>query len=365
MTFPPVARIDEIIKTLLAHKATQPPTGTAHPRLINLSADEITGLCRQTKDLAMSQPMLLELQAPLCICGDIHGQFFDLLRIFECAGLPPTTRFLFLGDYVDRGKWSIETIVLLMCFRIKYPQQIFLLRGNHEAAGISRIYGFYDEIKQAYGNVNLWKTFVDCFNCFPIAALVDGKIFCCHGGLSPDLKNLQDINKILRPTDVPDTGLMCDILWADPYMLQNSAGNNTGKSGKGWAHSDRGISYLFGDDVVHQFCKDHNIDLICRAHQQVEAGYQFFAGMKLVTIFSAPNYCMTETNAGAFIMVDENLVCSFRILKPSENSLKRQDLELDISNLQLKLQTDLPAAERTKAEKKLAEKKSELAALKP
>jgi serine/threonine-protein phosphatase PP1 catalytic subunit len=365
MAFPSSARIDEIIKTLLAHKATQPPTGTAHPRLMNLSADEITALCRQARDLAMSQPMLLELQAPLCICGDIHGQFFDLLRIFEIAGLPPSTRFLFLGDYVDRGKWSIECIVLLMCFRIKYPLQVFLLRGNHEAAGISRIYGFYDEIKQAYGNVGLWKTFIDCFNCFPIAALVDSKIFCCHGGLSPDLKNLQDINKILRPTDVPDTGIMCDLMWADPYMLQDKDGRNTGESGKGWAHNDRGISYLFGDDIVQQFCKDHNLDLICRAHQQVEAGYQFYAGMKLVTIFSAPNYCMTETNAGAFMMVDANLVCSFRILKPSANSLKRQELELDIDKLQLKLKSNLSAPEKTKAEKELAETKKELASLKP
>lgn len=364
MSFPSSARIDEIIKTLLAHRSTDPPSGSAHPRLMNLSNEELTGLCHQTRELAMSQPMLLEIQAPICICGDIHGQFFDLLRIFECAGLPPTTNFLFLGDYVDRGKWSIECIVLLMCFRIKYPLNFFLLRGNHEASGISRIYGFYDEIKQTYKCVTLWKTFINCFNCFPIAALVDKKIFCCHGGLSPDLKNLEDINKILRPTDVPDTGLMCDLLWADPYMLQDEEGCNTGQSGKGWAHSDRGISYLFGTDVVDDFCKKHNIDLICRAHQQVEAGYQFFAGMKLVTLFSAPNYCMTETNAGAFLMVDVNLVCSFRVLKPNDICLKRQPYELRLDQLEKMLPITSSPDEKKKMLAEMADLKKEIAAIK-
>ena len=163
--------------------------------------------------------------------GDIHGQYTDLLRLFEYGGFPPESNYLFLGDYVDRGKQSLETICLLLAYKIKYPENFFLLRGNHECASINRIYGFYDECKRRY-NIKLWKTFTDCFNCLPVAAIIDEKIFCCHGGenqwlekqniwilnskclgLSPDLQTMEQIRRIMRPTDVPDRGLLCDLLW--------------------------------------------------------------------------------------------------------------------------------------------------------
>lgn len=137
--------------------------------------------------------------------GDIHGQYYDLLRLFEYGGYPPESNYLFLGDYVDRGKQSLETICLLLAYKIKYPENFFLLRGNHECASINRIYGFYDECKRRY-NIKLWKVFTDCFNCLPVAALIDEKILCMHGGLSPDLNSLDQIRKIVRPTDVPEQG---------------------------------------------------------------------------------------------------------------------------------------------------------------
>lgn len=145
------------------------------------------GLCLKSREIFLQQPILLELEAPLKICGDIHGQYTDLLRLFEYGGFPPEANYLFLGDYVDRGKQSLETICLLLAYKIKYPENFFLLRGNHECASINRIYGFYDECKRRF-NIKLWKTFTDCFNCLPIAAIIDEKIFCCHGGLSPDLQ---------------------------------------------------------------------------------------------------------------------------------------------------------------------------------
>lgn len=142
------------------------------------------------------------------ICGDIHGQYYDLLRLFEYGGFPPEANYLFLGDYVDRGKQSLETICLLLAYKIKYPENFFILRGNHECASINRIYGFYDECKRRY-NIKLWKTFTDCFNCLPIAAIIDEKIFTMHGGLSPDLNSMEQIRRVMRPTDVRRVSLAC------------------------------------------------------------------------------------------------------------------------------------------------------------
>ena len=253
----------------------------------------------------MSKPVLLELEAPIKICGDVHGQFYDLLRILEFGGYPPDANYLFLGDYVDRGKQSLETICLLLSYKIKYPENFFMTRGNHECSSINRIYGFYDECKKRF-SIKLWKTFTDCFNCLPVAAILDDKIICMHGGLGPDLDKIDKIRNIIRPTDVPERGLLCDLLWSDPDQSSNGFGNN-----------ERGVSVVFNGKIVQDFLKNNDLDLICRAHQVVEEGYEFFADRKLVTVFSAPNYCGEFDNAGAMMSVDENLNCSFQILKPA------------------------------------------------
>ncbi|KAJ1640635.1 Metallo-dependent phosphatase-like protein [Pavlovales sp. CCMP2436] len=300
----PIIDVDNIIDRLLEAR------GSRQGRLVDLKEEEIRGLCLLSREIFLRQPMLLELEAPIKICGDVHGQYFDLLRLFEYGGFPPESNYLFLGDYVDRGKQSLETICLLLAYKIKYSENFFLLRGNHECASINRIYGFYDECKRRY-NVKLWKTFTDCFNCLPVCAVVDEKIMCMHGGLSPDLHNLVEIQRIPRPTDIPDTGLLCDLLWSDPD-----------KDVHGWGENDRGVSYTFGADVVTRFLQRHELDLICRAHQVVEDGYEFFAKRQLVTIFSAPNYCGEFDNAGAMMSVDEALMCSFQILKPAEKKAR-------------------------------------------
>ncbi|KAJ1620333.1 protein phosphatase type 1 [Pavlovales sp. CCMP2436] len=290
--------VDAILEKLLAVKNRRPGTN------VQLSEQEITFLCTQSREIFINQPNLLDLEAPLQIVGDIHAQYTDLLRLFEFKGFPPEANYLFLGDYVDRGSNGLECICLLLAYKIKYPENFFMIRGNHECAAINRIYGFYDECKRRY-SVKLWKKFQDVFNVFPLAAVVDEKIFCIHGGLSPDLVNTAQINKILRPTDVPDTGLLCDILWSDPD-----------KDAAGWSENDRGVSYTFGADVVSKFLQKNDFDLIVRAHQVVEDGYEFFAGRQLVTVFSAPNYCGEFDNCGAMMSVDENLMCSFQVLKP-------------------------------------------------
>jgi serine/threonine-protein phosphatase PP1 catalytic subunit len=297
--------VDGIISTLISAKNKKAGTN------VNLSPNDVIQLCNTAKEILLSQPMLLELGAPIKICGDIHGQYNDLLRLFEYGGFPPESNYLFLGDYVDRGKQSIEVICLLFAYKIKYPENFFILRGNHEASGINRIYGFYDECRRRY-SVKIWKTFCNAFECLPCTAVVDDKIICMHGGLSPELQKLDQIQNINRPCDVPDTGLLCDLLWSDPDA-----------SSQTYQHNDRGVSYTFGPRVVSDFLRKHDLDLIVRAHQVVEDGYEFFAGRELVTVFSAPNYCGEFDNAGAMMTVDETLMCSFQILKPATDQQRR------------------------------------------
>jgi serine/threonine-protein phosphatase PP1 catalytic subunit len=288
-----------------------------------ISEDELFQLTMDAGQMFMSQPPLLEINptdALIAIVGDIHGQFHDLLRVFGVAGWPNDTYFLFLGDYVDRGQFSLETIALLFAFKLLYPKTFMMLRGNHEAASINRLYGFYDDCKRRY-SVKLWKSFTDTFNRMPLTAIVCQRIFCCHGGLGPDIMTTLDpLRNVLRPTDVPDTGPISDVLWSDP---DNRPGT---ERISGWLESDRGVSYIFGADVVKQFNKAHNFDLVCRAHQVVEDGYEFFADRNLVTVFSAPNYCNETDNAGGFMVVDptgDALQCSFRVLKPPKLPVKK------------------------------------------
>ncbi|CAE7924296.1 ppp1cc-b [Symbiodinium sp. KB8] len=289
---------EEIVKRCLDARSSKPGKPVA------FEEQEIKALCLQVRSIFLSQSPFLELEAPMNICGDVHGQFHDLLRMFEYGGFPPNSNYLFLGDYVDRGKQSLETIVLLFAYKALHPENFFLLRGNHESASITRIYGFYDECKRRF-NIKLWKSFCDVFNCLPVSALVDEKVMCMHGGLSPELQHFDQIRKIVRPTDVPDSGLICDLLWSDPD-----------RDYVGWAENDRGVSYVFGTDVVAAFLKRYNLDLVCRAHQVVEDGYEFFGKRNLVTLFSAPNYCGEFDNAGAMMTLDETLMCKFIVLKP-------------------------------------------------
>ncbi|CAX40161.1 serine/threonine-protein phosphatase, putative [Candida dubliniensis CD36] len=277
-----------------------------------LKNSEIELICASAREIFLSQPSLLELAPPVKVVGDVHGQYHDLIRIFSKCGFPPKTNYLFLGDYVDRGKQSLETILLLLCYKIKYPENFFLLRGNHECANVTRVYGFYDECKRRC-NIKTWKLFIDTFNTLPIAAIVAGKIFCVHGGLSPVLNSMDEIRNIARPTDVPDFGLLNDLLWSDPADTINE-----------WEDNERGVSYVFSKVAINKFLSKFNFDLVCRAHMVVEDGYEFFNDRTLVTVFSAPNYCGEFDNWGAVMGVSEDLLCSFELLDPLDSTALKQ-----------------------------------------
>jgi serine/threonine-protein phosphatase PP1 catalytic subunit len=296
--------VDSLIEKLLSVRGNKPG------KQVDLKEEEIKFLIDQSLKIIKDQKMLVELEAPLHVCGDIHGQYYDLLRIFEHCGYPGEYNYLFLGDYVDRGKQSLETVCLLLCYKIKFPEKVTLLRGNHESSVTNRIYGFYDECKRRY-NVRLWRSFTDLFNWLPVAAIIDEKILCMHGGLSPDLKTIQSIQEISRPTDIPDTGLLCDLLWSDPD-----------KDVLEYDENDRGVSVIFGEKIVQDFNKKNDLDLIIRAHQVVDDGYEFFAKRQLITIFSAPNYCGEFDNSAGIMIIDESLTCSLKVLRPVENLKK-------------------------------------------
>ncbi|KAK3674955.1 serine/threonine protein phosphatase Pzh1 [Recurvomyces mirabilis] len=302
--------LDEMIKRLIDAGYAGKVTKT-----VCLKNAEITAVCTAARELFLSQPALLELSPPVKIVGDVHGQYTDLIRMFEMCGFPPNSNYLFLGDYVDRGKQSLETILLLLCYKLRFPENFFLLRGNHECANVTRVYGFYDECKRRC-NVKVWKTFVDTFNTLPIAAIVAGKIFCVHGGLSPSLSHMDDIRNIARPTDVPDYGLLNDLLWSDPADMDSD-----------WEANERGVSYCFSKKVIMEFLQKHDFDLVCRAHMVVEDGYEFFSDRVLVTVFSAPNYCGEFDNWGAVMSVSGELLCSFELLKPLDSSALKSHIK--------------------------------------
>ena len=318
--------LDDMISRLLDAGYSTKVTKT-----VCLKNAEITAVCSAARELFLSQPALLELSAPVKIVGDVHGQYTDLIRLFEMCGFPPASNYLFLGDYVDRGKQSLETILLLLCYKLKFPENFFLLRGNHECANVTRVYGFYDECKRRC-NIKIWKTFIDTFNTLPIAATVAGKIFCVHGGLSPSLSHMDDIRGIARPTDVPDYGLLNDLLWSDPADMEED-----------WEPNERGVSYCFGKKVIMGFLQRHDFDLVCRAHMVVEDGYEFYQDRILVTVFSAPNvrvllpghqalannlqYCGEFDNWGAIMSVSGELLCSFELLKPLDSTALKNHIK--------------------------------------
>ena len=291
-----------------------------------IKEDDIYLICRLVRPILKKQPVLLELRPPITLVGDIHGQFQDLLRIFENAGYPPKTNYLFLGDYVDRGADGLEVIVLLLAFKVKYSDSFFLIRGNHESRPMNKTYGFYTECTQKY-NASVFNAIEDIFDLLPFAALINEKIFCCHGGLSPLLNSMSQINEIERPTEIPADGLICDLVWSDPCTTAEK-----------WSNSARQIGFGFGRKVLRDFINKFCLDLVVRAHEVVSEGYEFpFKGEDcLITLFSAPNYCGTFGNRGAILQVNTNLVCNFTVFNPvnwSKREYIQPPKEEETSNL--------------------------------
>mmetsp|Transcript_9998 Transcript_9998/g.11479 ORF Transcript_9998/g.11479 Transcript_9998/m.11479 type:complete len:308 (+) Transcript_9998:453-1376(+) len=276
----------------------------------HLKESEVKELCTKAREILVDESNVQRVDAPVTICGDIHGQFYDLIELFNVGGECPSTNYLFMGDFVDRGFFSVETFLLLLALKVRYPDRITLIRGNHESRQITQVYGFYDECLKKYGSVNVWRYCTDIFDYLSLSAIIEDRIFCVHGGLSPSINTLDQIRIIDRKQEVPHDGAMCDLMWSDPEDID------------GWGLSPRGAGYLFGKDVVEKFNTTNNIDLICRAHQLVMEGYKWMFNEALVTVWSAPNYCYRCGNVAAILELDEHLNKQFKIVDAAPQEVR-------------------------------------------
>lgn len=265
-----------------------------------LSKSEVKALCQSAKEVLGDEQNMHDVPAPVTLVGDIHGQFDDLLELFRIAGDCPSTNFCFLGDYVDRGRHSVECATLVLLLKVRFPSRITLVRGNHESRQITQVYGFYDECILKYGDAEIWIDFMATFDYLPLAASVaGGKYFCPHAGLSPQLDTCENLQELTRMQEVPHEGPLCDLVWSDP------------DDRAGWGLSPRGAGYTFGPDISEQFNQTNGFEFVVRAHQLVMEGYQWAHPQLCVTVFSAPNYCYRCGNQAAIMLVDEQQSHSF------------------------------------------------------
>ena len=258
------------------------------------STEVLFGLINEVIDILKEGKPIVYATGNTVVVGDIHGNFFDLIRVFQNEGYPPNTHYIFLGDYVDRGSMSIEVIVLLFALKVLYPQHIILLRGNHELPEINQTYGFLESIRHFYKEDYLWNEFNKAFTYLPIAAILNESIFCVHGGISNSKHPLQTLSQMALPLPIT-TDLDC-FIWSDPtnstsYFLDNN----------------RGRGFSFGSYAFHEFLENTKMNMIIRSHELVN-GHRYSFDKKLLTIFSTSNYCNEKNNASyALVTADSNV----------------------------------------------------------
>lgn len=265
-----------------------------------ITEGEVWELCTKAREIIAEEGNIQSVEVPVTICGDVHGQFYDFLELFRKGGELPTTNYLFLGDFVDRGMFSVETFLLLIALKVRYPDRMTLVRGNHESRAITQVYGFYDECLRKYNSINVWRYCTELFDYMCLGALVEDRCFAVHGGLSPQLENIDDVRQIERKQEVPRDGPMSDLLWSDPEGME------------GWGVSPRGAGYLFGGNIVQKFLHRNGLGFIARAHQLAMEGYKWWFNQRLVTVWSAPNYCYRCNNLASILELDEDYNTEFK-----------------------------------------------------
>ncbi|KAF8577386.1 Metallo-dependent phosphatase [Ramaria rubella] len=280
-----------------------------------LEEAEMKQLCDRVRSILIEESNIQPVSSPVTICGDIHGQFWDLLELLRKGGRVPETSYIFMGDFVDRGYYSLETVSLLLTLKARYPDRVTLLRGNHESRQITQVYGFYEECQQKYGNSSVWKACCSVFDYLNLAAIIDGETLCVHGGLSPDIRTLDQIRVLSRAQEIPHEGAFCDLMWSDPDEVET------------WAVSPRGAGWLFGSTVTKEFNHVNSLRLIARAHQLVQEGYKYMFDERLVTVWSAPNYCYRCGNLASILTVRESGEREFTVFNAAEENLQDRNMQ--------------------------------------
>jgi len=290
-----------------------------------LDSNEVIWLCDQVQELLEAESTLLQLSAPIKVFGDIHGQYTDLMRLFDQFGAPSRESgdinlvdYLFLGDYVDRGKHSLEVICLLLALKLQFPSRVFLVRGNHESPEVNARDGFLHECVKRLGGrgpgVVAWRRLNLLFEWLPMGALINGCILTVHGGIGRYIESPSQIATLERPLRMggEHAELLLDLLWSDPTASDDVLGVHT--------NEERGSPVVcFGPDRVHSFLRDNGLSLIIRAHECVMDGFQRFAGGKLITVFSATNYCNRWANAGAILLIGKDLEIVPKMIYPLDD----------------------------------------------
>lgn len=272
-----------------------------------LSLRDMKSLCRKAIEILVEESNVQSVRTPVTMCGDIHGQFPDLLHLFQICGEIGSDKdmhYVFLGDLVDRGYNSVEVLSYLLLMKVKHPSKVTLIRGNHETRQVTSIYGFYDECNKKYGTAEVWRMCVDVFDCFSIGAIVDGKALCVHGGLSPELRTVDQIRLLNRRQEIPTEGPYCDLVWSDPDNVD------------GWKLSARGAGYLFGAKVAREFTHINGLNLVARAHQLAQEGYKYhFDEENVLTVWSAPNYCYRCHNLASVLRIHPDQTREFIVFR--------------------------------------------------
>ena len=274
-----------------------------------ITQEDISNLLKQTREVLSKEPTMLELPAGIVIVGDLHGNVDDLIRIFERLRYPPATRYLFLGDYVDRGIYGLEVMLLLCALKVKFPEHVYLIRGNHETQSLTGVYGFEDEILGKF-NQAVYNDFVETFYQLPICATVGQRIFCVHGGISPGITKLDELRQLEKPREIPLTGVFTDLVWSDPDIEAYD-----------FIPSMRGCGYLYGPEALHDFLTANDLDLLIRAHEVCDEGVEWpyqdddVYGDICITVFSNTNYCDRD-NSGAVVCVTDDLAVSIELFDP-------------------------------------------------
>jgi serine/threonine-protein phosphatase 2B catalytic subunit len=272
-----------------------------------LPTETLLDICNKMMAALRAEPSLLRLTDPLTVVGDIHGQYYDFLKLIEVGKDPAEQQYLFLGDYVDRGCYSCEVLICLFCYKLKYPKNLYFLRGNHECRQLTEFFNFREEAVHKYG-VTAYEAFSDVFDCLPLGAIINGLFLCLHAGLSPDMTKMEDLLQVDRFMEPPRTGLMCDVIWSDP--AEEKEGEPVPE---GWINNEvRGCSYFFGFDRAKEFLDDNQILTVLRAHEAQMEGFKMHrinedTGFpSVITLFSAPNYCDVYNNKAAVMKFENN-----------------------------------------------------------